>query len=144
MGIVNITQGGDRLGNVPKKDFFLVRKVPKQKTHTWQTTVRSLEQGQIPIYCTSQFSIERVEGPGTMCIRAAMLAPPHAPPSPVAPGSTPHSFTRVHLSTVFLLVQALCLGMWFHGFPPLCSHMHLHRLPLLVLGLLASEVLGLK
>src|SRR6266850_6697787 len=80
MGTINITQGGDCLGKVPKKDFFPVRKVPKWKTHMWQTMVRSLEWGQIPIYCTSRFSIERAEGPSTMCIHAAMLAPP--PPRP--------------------------------------------------------------
>src|SRR6266850_1104782 len=75
MGTVNITQGSDRLGKVPKKDFFPVRKVPKRKTRTRQTTVRSSERGRIPIYCTSRFSIERAEGPGTVCIRAAVLAP---------------------------------------------------------------------
>src|SRR6266850_391234 len=75
MGTINITQGSDRLGKVPKKDFFPVRKVPKWKTHTQQTTVRSLERGRIPIYCTSRFSIERAEGPSTMCICATVLAP---------------------------------------------------------------------
>src|SRR6266850_4122264 len=84
MGTVNITQGGDRLGKVPKKDFFPVRKVPKRKTRTRQTTVRSSERGRIPIYRTSRFSIERAEGPGTVCIRAAVLAPPPARPLPLA------------------------------------------------------------
>src|SRR6267142_4696710 len=82
MGTVNITQGGDRLGKVPKKDFFPVRKVPKRKTRTRQTTVRSSERGRIPIYRTSRFSIERAEGPGTVCIRAAVLAPPPRAPFP--------------------------------------------------------------
>src|SRR6267142_4637554 len=75
MGTINITQGSDRLGKVPKKDFFPVRKVPKWQTHTQQTMVQSSERGQIPIYCTSRFSIERAEGPGTVCIRTAMLSP---------------------------------------------------------------------
>src|SRR6266850_6101806 len=129
MGTVNITQGGDRLGKVPKKDFFPVRKVPKRKTRTWQTMVRSSEQGQTPIYCTSRFSIERAERPSTVCIRAAVLAP-----SPTVPGSAACSFTCVHPSVAFPLVQALCPGMQFHGFPPLRSHTHLCRLPLLVPG----------
>src|SRR6267142_6844244 len=71
----------DCLGKVPKKDFFPVRKVPKWKTHMWQTMVRSLEQGRIPIYCTSRFPIERAEGPGTMCIHGAV--PPHMRPLPL-------------------------------------------------------------
>src|SRR6267142_3922488 len=75
MGTINITQGGDRLGKVPKKDFFPVRKVPKRKTRTWQTRVQSSERGRTPIYCTSRFSIERAERPGTVCIRAAVLPP---------------------------------------------------------------------
>src|SRR6267142_4358180 len=144
MGTVNITQGSDRLGKVPKKDFFPVRKVPKQKTRTRQTMVRSSERGQIPIYCTSRFSIERAEGPGTVCICAAVLAPLRAPPSPAAPGSAAHSFTHMYPSAAFPFVQALCLGTQFRSFPPLRSHMHLHQLPLPVPGLLASEVLGLK